>query len=104
MALSSPSGTIQVGHIVTYTFAIGNLNAIPSTGKIIVTFPSTVQIQSSVTCTVTTTGGAQTCAVDTTNQKITATMTSDVSAGDTITVSIPNGVRNPKIGQQSDPF
>jgi hypothetical protein len=78
-------------------------NTIPATGgKLLITFPSQIEVQSTGSCTATTSSASHTCTHSNADNTATITFTSDVAGGASLVITLTNAVKNPSIGQQSN--
>jgi hypothetical protein len=102
ISVDSPSGTVVVGAITEYKFTIGLKNAIPSSGgKLTITFPTEIVVQSTGSCTAVISSTSHTCTHSSIDNTATVTFSSDAAVGSSLVVTLTNAVKNPTVGQQS---
>ena len=85
VTINLPSGTIIVGDIPEYKFTIVLNNAIPSSGgKLTITFPSQIAVQSAGTCTAVISSTNHVWVVSSTSNTVTVTFNSDAAKGSSL--------------------
>lgn len=106
-SLTAPTTPITVGATTSYTLSITNTyNKIPastSNGYLTIVLPSELTL-SSTSCTAQTSSLTLTCSAVTSTRTITVISSADIAKGSTITVNLPNNVKNPPTGAPSSTF
>jgi hypothetical protein len=100
--MSQPSGDIVVGATEEYRFEVVPSISIPATtGVLTITFPAEITVLETGSCTAETATVAHICTLSSDDNTVTVSFTDDFPPSETLTVSIPDSIKNPATGSSS---